>query len=194
MDNDERKKKYTNYNVALCEKCDGFLCYNHYINHYTNKVRHYCVLCHMKESDKEERKRMEFGRCKECFQINTADIWCEKCNAKRLQRDFSNWTSGNLFIDKYIQETQLNAQEPSQVLEWIPYDRLKNIEYFDKGGFLSIYMADWLDGPIVKWSDKERKWIRDINEEDTDQSIKVILKGFNKLANIDREFLNKVHI
>ena len=55
-------------------------------------------------------------------------------------------------------------------------------------------MADWLDGPIVKWSDKERKWIRDINEEDTDQSIKVILKGFNKLANIDREFLNKVHI
>ncbi len=54
---------------------------------------------------------------------------------------YSNWTSGNKFIDRFIQETQLNAQNHKQVLEWIPYDKFKNIEYLDKGGFSTIYKA-----------------------------------------------------
>jgi len=58
-----------------------------------------------------------------------------------LKQEFSNWTSGNEFIDKFIQKSQLNVQSENQILEWISYNRFKNIEYFDKEGFSSIYKA-----------------------------------------------------
>ena len=103
---------------------------------------------------------------------------------KWLQQNFLNWTSGNYFIDKFIQESQLNAQNKSQVLEWIPYNKFKNIEYFDKGGFSIIYKAIWLDGPIEYWDDKN-KWKRNNNK-------KVSLKNLNKSSNLNEEFLNEV--
>jgi len=102
-----------------------------------------------------------------------------------FQQNFLNWTSGNNFIDKFIQESQLNAQNINQVLEWIPYNRFKNIEYFDKGGFSIIYKAIWLDGPIKYWSDDEKIWIR--SNEKT-----VVLKSFDKSSNLNEEFLNEV--
>ncbi len=79
----------------------------------------------------------------------------------------------------------MNAQNVKQVLEWIPYNRFKNIKYFDKGGFCTIYKAIWLDGPIDSWSDNERKWIR--SNEKT-----VVLKSLNKSSNLNKEFLNEV--
>ncbi len=81
--------------------------------------------------------------CSNCNKPNTEDHWYKDCNSKLLQQNFPNWTSGNEFIDKFIQETQLNAQIKCQVLEWIPYNRFKNIEYLDKGGFCTIYKAIW---------------------------------------------------
>ena len=67
---------------------------------------------------------------------NTTYYWCNQCNAKRFQQDFPNWTSGNNYIDNFIQETQLNAKRPWEVLEWIPYNRLTNINYLAKGGLV----------------------------------------------------------
>ncbi len=104
---------------------------------------------------------------------------------KLLQQNFLIWTSGSDFIDKFIQETQLNAQNIKQVLEWIPYNRFKNIEYFDKGGFGTIYKAIWLDGPIKHWSNDKKKLIR------SNEKI-VILKSLDKLSNLNEEFLNEV--
>src|SRR3954453_22510455 len=72
--------------------------------------------------------------------------WCNQCNAKRFQQDFPNWTSGNIYIDNFIQESQLNANNEGEVLEWIPYNRLTNIKYLAKGGFSTVYIAIWLDG------------------------------------------------
>ena len=102
-----------------------------------------------------------------------------------IQQSFLNWTSGNDYIDKFIQESQLNAQDRNQVLEWIPYNRFKNIKYFDKGGFGTIYKAIWLDGPISHWSKYKRNWNR-YNE------LTVALKSFNKSSNLNEEFLNEV--
>ena len=104
---------------------------------------------------------------------------------KQFQLNFLNWTSGNEFIDKFIQESQLKVQNNKQVLEWIPYNRFENIEYFDKGGFSTIYNAIWLDGPINYWSYNEKKWIR-FNEKT------VVLKSLNKSSNLNEEFLNEV--
>jgi serine/threonine protein kinase len=53
--------------------------------------------------------------------------------------------------------------------KWIPYNRFKNVEYFDKGGFSTIYKAIWLDN----------------NKE-------VVLKCYNNLNENLNEFLNEV--
>ncbi len=88
-------------------------------------------------------------------------------------------------IDRFIQETQLSAKYLDQILEWIPYNKFKNIKYLDKGGFSTIYEAIWLDGPIIKWDDYDEKWIRNNNQ-------KVVLKCLNKSSNLNDEFLNEV--
>ncbi len=79
--------------------------------------------------------------CKKCFQTNVWYYRCNECNAKQFQQDFPNWTSGNEFIDRFIQETQLNVQSNFIVIEWVPYNRFKNIEYHDKGVSGTIYKA-----------------------------------------------------
>src|SRR5438876_11801147 len=61
----------------------------------------------------KERYKM-YGLCKNCKQPNTGrytyyQTWCQPCNAKRFQQNFKNWTSGNYYIDKLIQKTQLKA-------------------------------------------------------------------------------------
>ena len=78
----------------------------------------------------------------------------------------------------------MNVKCSDHILEWIPYNRFKNIEYLDKGGFSTIYKATWLDGPIKKLSNDGKKFIRYNN-------YKVALKSFNG-SNLNEEFLNEV--
>ena len=82
-----------------------------------------------------ENDNTRYGLCPECNKPNTGYFWCNQCNAKRFQQEFPNWTSGNKYIDNFIQESQLNAQHFIEVLAWIPYNRLTNIKYLAKGGF-----------------------------------------------------------
>src|SRR6266498_1051740 len=96
----------------------------------------------------------------------------------RFQQDFFNLTSGNEFIGSSIQKSQLNAQYTNQVLEWIPYNRFKNIEYLDKGRFSVVYKAIWLDGDIKGWSNVERQCIRNNNKT-------VALKSLDKSSNLN---------
>ena len=76
---------------------------------------------------------MDYGLCKKCNQENTYHNWCKACNAKRFQQNFENWTSGNVDIDKFIQDTQLSADNRFKILEWIPYDR-----FYDAFAVLTI--------------------------------------------------------
>ena len=94
-------------------------------------------------------------------------------------------TNRNKFIDKFIQNSQQNSKYTNQLLEWIPYNKFKNIEYLDKGGFSTVYKAIWLDGPIYYWNKNENKWIRKNN-------IAVSLKNLNESSNLNEEFLNEV--
>src|SRR2546430_4745112 len=83
--------------------------------------------------------------CYECMQpYATYDTWShQSCNAKRFQRNFKNWMSGNHNIDEFIQNAQLKAKNDKEVLEWIEFDRFENIEYLAKGGFGTTYKAIW---------------------------------------------------
>jgi hypothetical protein len=67
-----------------------------------------------------------------------------------------------MIMDNFILEKQL---------KWIPYDKFKNVEYLDKGGFGTIYKAIWY-----------------YNQKDNE----VILKCHNNLNENLNEFLNEV--
>ena len=69
-------------------------------------------------------------------------------------------------------------------MEWIPYDKFKNVEYLDEGGFSTVYKAVWLEGPINFWS-VENKWNRSKN-------MTVALKSLNNSSNLSEEFLDEV--
>jgi serine/threonine protein kinase len=128
--------------------------------------------------------------------IALSDIECEKCNNKCSKtcflRNFSNWTSGNNDIDKFIQETQLSThcnkydEIFKKVLEWIPYDRFHNIEYIARGGFGKVYRASWLDGYMINWDNKNQNWKR------RNQNMFVALKSLDNSKNVTLDIINEV--
>src|ERR1043165_924760 len=118
----------------------------------------------------------ESDLCIECKQPYINYHWCQQCNTRRFQQDFSKWTSKNEFINKFIQEAQLNAKNSYEILEWIPYNKLSSIDYYDKGGFGEIHKAIWLDGPIYGWDFDKQQWYRQTEYE-------VILKTLNNSSN-----------
>ncbi|GES77264.1 kinase-like domain-containing protein [Rhizophagus clarus] len=126
----------------------------------------------------------EVELCNECKQPYIDYKWCQQCNTKRFQQDTTKLASKNEFIDKFIQEAQQNARNSYEILEWIPYDRLSNIEYYDKGGFSEIHKAIWLDGPIYSWNFNKQQWNRQTGYE-------VILKIIGNSSSLDSKFLNE---
>ncbi|RGB43433.1 hypothetical protein C1646_749827 [Rhizophagus diaphanus] len=84
--------------------------------------------------DLEKRKQV-YGICGECKEPGTGFLWCQLCNAKRFKDNFKNWTSENKNIDKFIQQSQLNALNC---------------------GFGKIY----LEGNINYWDIENQKWYR----------------------------------
>ena len=154
----------------------------------------------------------EYSLCPECNQPNTDNDWCKECYSKKFQQNFGNWTSGNDHIDKFIQESQLNARNCCELLEWIPHNRLRNIKFLAQGGFSTVYEAIWLDQSIKKWDYGKQDWdrfdfkLRDRNyKEAIDPKTKnplksnekygqnVILKSLNDSSNVNDNFLNEVN-
>jgi hypothetical protein len=123
--------------------------------------------------------------CNECKQLYTDYQWCQQCNVKRFQQDIIKLACKNKFIINFIQEAQLNARNSYEILEWIPYNKLLNINYYDKGGFSEIHKAIWLDGPIYSWNFDKQQWNRQADHE-------VILKMLNNSSSLDSKFLDEV--
>ncbi|RHZ79710.1 hypothetical protein Glove_141g83 [Diversispora epigaea] len=111
--------------------------------------------------------------CPECNQKwNKYSLWCKPCSAKHFQNDFNNWTSGNDKIDKFIQDSQLNA--------------ISNVKQIGKGGFGTIHYALWIDGCIEKWDIENQQWKRHGNHG-------VALKKFDNFVNFN-DVLNEMEI
>jgi hypothetical protein len=130
----------------------------------------------------------ENGLCKECKQPKITDGWCQ-C---KFQQNFKNWTSGNNEVDKFIQKTQLKAEESMQIIEWIEYDRFENVEYLAKGGFGTIYKAIWKDGYITTWDSENNQWKRGKTWVDNYENFPVVLKCLHNSQEITSDFLREV--
>src|SRR5581483_4254228 len=68
-------------------------------------------LCRLIPNEELKELKQHHDLCKGCKQPNTSHNWCQSCNSKHFQQNFKNWTSGNSDIDKFIQESQLNAKK-----------------------------------------------------------------------------------
>src|SRR5581483_7954653 len=138
LDRYERVEIFQNYDLILCEKC------NRKID--KNKFSYYCESCYEKETG-VERERIEYGKCKECFQVITHYFGCEPCTHKHFQQDFDKLTSGNEDIDKLIQDIKL-TKYIAEIWEWIPYNKFSDIKYIAEGGFAKVYSSTSTDGII----------------------------------------------
>ncbi|EXX75396.1 Kcc4p [Rhizophagus irregularis DAOM 197198w] len=72
-------------------------------------------------------------------------------------------------------------------MEFVLYDRFKNVEFNAEGGFSKIYKATWIDGPIVDWNEKKQKYNRY-------GEVTVALKELNNSENINSKELNELKI
>ena len=73
-----------------------------------------------------------------------------------------SWTSsGDEKLDEIIRKTQLEAKgfDSHYYIEWIPYDDLKVIKKIGEGGFATVYLGEWSNGPRFI-SDSKRNYFR----------------------------------
>jgi hypothetical protein len=129
----------------------------------------------------EGRKRI----CENCHDECLAILYCEHCVRNYLKAKFSNWTSGNNDVDNLIQQCQMETISPDKIVEWIPYNNLRNIKYLTKGGCSEIYIADWIDGGYDEW-DNEVKQLKRYGEH------KVVLKKLENVESADRSWFEEV--
>jgi hypothetical protein len=127
--------------------------------------------------------------CSYCNKPITEELWCNECDPNYI---IDGWTSGNLDIDKLINDSIYNARKVSGdplFLEWVPFDRLINIEKIGEGGFAKVYSATWIDGKseYEKLSDGSWKKLES-------KPIKVALKKLYGSQNISNKYLNEVCI
>ncbi|EXX65031.1 kinase-like domain-containing protein [Rhizophagus irregularis DAOM 181602=DAOM 197198] len=95
------------------------------------------------------------------------------------------WASGNEKIDDLIQEIQLQINNHSdKVFEWISYNQFNNIKEIDKGGFATVYSANWKDGPL-EYNTANEVYKRNPNRV-------IALKCLHNSQNITNKFLNEV--
>ncbi|RHZ76353.1 hypothetical protein Glove_198g119 [Diversispora epigaea] len=92
-----------------------------------------------------------------------------------------------MVYDKFIQNAQLNAHDDREIIEWIPYDRFKDVKQIGKGGFETIYYAKWIYKKIVEWDNGNQQWKR------YRQKVEVALKKFDNFVNLN-DVLNEMEI
>ncbi|CAG8504921.1 11253_t:CDS:2 [Scutellospora calospora] len=97
--------------------------------------------------------------CKNCKSTRYSIRYCEVCIKQYLQKSFRTWTSGNRIVDEFIQKCQLISSVPPYIIEWIPFEQFKDVEYLTKGGFSTVYTATWPRGSIYDWDENKKMFI-----------------------------------
>lgn len=78
------------------------------------------------------------------------DPWCKECAPSCIIES----TSGNSEIDNFIKDTIYNAK-CLMSLEWVPFNRFKNIKQVGEGGFAKVYSAGPAENSKGSWKKLE---------------------------------------
>ncbi|CAG8444975.1 4478_t:CDS:2 [Scutellospora calospora] len=95
-------------------------------------------------------KRLEFIKnCEQCKYLTKCEVEapliCNDCLHEVLEREFTNWTSGNLLVNKFIQKAQRSLSY-IRYPEWILYSFFTGIECVKRGEFGAAFSAIWIQG------------------------------------------------
>ena len=127
----------------------------------------------------------KYEKCKDCdrrrkYLNNRICHLCYKAKAIFVP-------SENKVIDDFIKSTLIKRNKTTGRMEFVPYDRFKDIEFIAEGGFGKVYKATWIDGPIHYWDKKIQNYRRN-------GQMTVALKKLNNSKNINSKKLNEVTI
>jgi hypothetical protein len=119
--------------------------------------------------------------CKKCGNKYESryEKWCKPCQINQLKNDFTNWTSGNEKIDDFIQKKQLEFKNNEILFEWIPFNKIINVEELKDN---CLTTAIWKDGPLYYNKIEHRKEL----------CKKVCLKYLHNSQDNNDEFLTEV--
>ncbi|RHZ84269.1 hypothetical protein Glove_84g53 [Diversispora epigaea] len=85
---------------------------------------------------------------------------CSLCTKEHFIQEFKTWSSGNINIDKIIQESQTGNIK--RKLQWIPYDKFQNIKHIADGERGSVYSAEIKNGIKCEWNFIKQDWRYDL--------------------------------
>ncbi|CAB5361016.1 unnamed protein product [Rhizophagus irregularis] len=140
-----------------------------------------------KNNDNSNSANIDHKNCSYCNKPFTKKLWCKKCDPFRM---IEGWTSGNNEIDKFIKDTIYGARNKDRkLLEWVPFDKFKDINQIGEGGFSKVYFATWIDGPKAIY----KKYDGGL-ENRKSEPIKVALKRLNGSENMSAEYLSEIKI
>ncbi|PKC05764.1 hypothetical protein RhiirA5_400764 [Rhizophagus irregularis] len=130
--------------------------------------------------------------CSYCKKPFDKRLWCEECDPRNI---IEGWTSEDIKVDKFIKDTMYDARNNdsyfNHFLEWVPFERLANVEQIGEGGYFKVYSAVWVDGKstcINKPIDKSFRRVSNLKP-----LMKVVLKKLKVSHNgMPDLFLNKV--
>ncbi|CAG8643761.1 4720_t:CDS:2 [Gigaspora margarita] len=131
--------------------------------------------------------------CSYCEEMTLSIDYCEECMRNFLKKEWTSWTSGNKLLDQLIKDFQILHPTPYNVVEWIPYEKLTNIELMTINDAVSIYKADWPSGQWKIWNQKFQRHFRFI---ESGQPTAVTLKMYNdheKFFDEETTTLEEIH-
>jgi hypothetical protein len=118
--------------------------------------------------------------CMQCDQkiINYSGQFCRKHFLSLSQIN----TCGNVKLDEFIKETQLNSKYCDDLVEWIPQSNLKNIKYLTNGGNSKVYSGTWnlLSNMSLASTNIALKAIKDFDSNINDNILNEVRKIFFK--------------
>jgi hypothetical protein len=118
----------------------------------------------------------------DCYQP-PRKFWCKECVPSCV---IEGWTSENSEIDNFIKDTIYNANP--FFLEWIPFDRFKEVKQIGEGGFAKVYSAKW-DGRAYYDKQDDGSWTKL-----KFKPVNVALKRLNGSQNMSAEYLDEVYL
>src|SRR5437667_8417575 len=138
------------------------------------------------KTKRTNRKRILCYECNQKKLLYKNHQVCRNCyKAKTLYKP-----SGNKVIDDFIKCALINVNKLTGKMEFVPYDRFKNVEFIAEGGFSKIYKATWIDGPIKGWDNQKQCY----NRNKSSKGSAVVLKKLNNSKEITSKELNEVNI
>ncbi|RHZ64743.1 hypothetical protein Glove_320g193 [Diversispora epigaea] len=115
------------------------------IKNLNGNKNHNCCICWQKNGCIEICKNFkDFGRCHDCGNLNLRTNVCKSC--KYLELEYRRYYF--MELNTFVQMTELreNANE-WEIWRCIDYSELKDFEYLDKGGFGTVWKAEWKNMP-----------------------------------------------